>query len=153
MKTFPTWVVVVVGFLVFTAVGPTAHAAESKHARAAWLRNLLAAAAPRRVASLRTAVKPLREAGEFARSLDLCRALEADLGLEPAPSELAELALEDAMAEGGALIEWPERMRSLPEGTLRVHLEIVGDGMRRAEISGPARWAELLGGGLNVERG
>ncbi len=68
-------------------------------------------------------------------------------------SELAELALEDAMAEGVALIEWPERMRSLPEGTLRVHLEIVGDGMRRAEISGPARWAELLGGGLNVERG
>jgi tRNA threonylcarbamoyladenosine biosynthesis protein TsaE len=67
------------------------------------------------------------------------------------PSELAELALEDAMSEGVALIEWPERMRSLPDSTLRIRLEIVGDGVRRAEISGPARWAEFLGGETNVE--
>jgi len=68
-------------------------------------------------------------------------------------SELAELALEDAMAEGVALIEWPERMDGLPDSTLRIRLEIVGEGARRAELSGPARWAEFLAGGMDVESG
>jgi tRNA threonylcarbamoyladenosine biosynthesis protein TsaE len=66
------------------------------------------------------------------------------------PSELAELALEDAMAEGVVLIEWPDRMRSLPDSTLRIRLEIVGDGARRAEISGPARWTKFLDGETDV---
>ena len=69
------------------------------------------------------------------------------------PSEMAELALEDAMSEGVALIEWPERMHSLPESTLRVRLEIVGEDVRRAEFSGPERWAEFLADGTDVESG
>jgi tRNA threonylcarbamoyladenosine biosynthesis protein TsaE len=66
-------------------------------------------------------------------------------------SELAELALEDAMAEGVALIEWPERMHSLPDSTLRIRMEIVGEGVRRAELTGPARWAEFLADRTNAE--
>jgi tRNA threonylcarbamoyladenosine biosynthesis protein TsaE len=69
------------------------------------------------------------------------------------PSELAELALDDAMTEGVALIEWPERMRSLPESTLRIRLEIVGENVRRAEVSGPARWARYFAGEVDAERG
>jgi tRNA threonylcarbamoyl adenosine modification protein YjeE len=68
-------------------------------------------------------------------------------------SEIAELALDDAMTEGVALIEWPERMRSLPESTLRVRLEITGETARRAEISGPARWTKFFTGEGYVERG
>ncbi len=68
-------------------------------------------------------------------------------------SELTELALEDAMAEGVAFIEWPDRMHGLPDSTLRIRLEIVTDGMRKAEVSGPARWAEFLAGVTDVEGG
>jgi len=68
-------------------------------------------------------------------------------------SELAELALDDAMTEGVALIEWPERMQSLPEGTLRIVLEIVGEDARRAELSGPGRWGRFFAGGMDVDRG
>ncbi|MGD0193015.1 MAG: tRNA (adenosine(37)-N6)-threonylcarbamoyltransferase complex ATPase subunit type 1 TsaE [Rhizomicrobium sp.] len=60
------------------------------------------------------------------------------------PSELTELALDEALSEGAALIEWPDRMRALPEGSLRVRLETVGEGVRRAVISGPARWAGIF---------
>jgi tRNA threonylcarbamoyladenosine biosynthesis protein TsaE len=69
------------------------------------------------------------------------------------PCELSELALDDAMAEGVALIEWPERMRSLPENSLRIRLKIVGEDVRRAEISGPARWAKHLNDGTHRGRG
>src|SRR5579862_6435602 len=36
------------------------------------------------------------------------------------PTELRELALDEALTEGVALIEWPERAGRLPESTLRV---------------------------------
>lgn len=58
--------------------------------------------------------------------------------------ELRELAIDDALTDGAALIEWPERVAYWPEDTLRVRLTIVSDGVRRADISGPARWAEFL---------
>lgn len=69
------------------------------------------------------------------------------------PSELSELALDDALAEGVALIEWPERMASLPAGALHVRLDAVNEGVRRAAISGPARWAQYLASGTDAERG
>jgi tRNA threonylcarbamoyladenosine biosynthesis protein TsaE len=65
-------------------------------------------------------------------------------------SELAELALDEALTEGVALIEWPDRMPSMPESALRVHLELMNDGGRRADIAGPARWAEFFAGGLHA---
>ena len=56
------------------------------------------------------------------------------------PEELDELGLDDALNEGAALIEWPERAGGrLPVATLQVSLEAAGEG-RSAQLSGPARW-------------
>jgi tRNA threonylcarbamoyladenosine biosynthesis protein TsaE len=68
-------------------------------------------------------------------------------------SELNELALDEALSEGAALIEWPDRMRALPQGSLRVRLDIMGDGARRAMISGPARWAGVFASGTDAGNG
>ena len=56
------------------------------------------------------------------------------------PSELQELGLDDALEDGAALVEWPERA-SLPEG-LTVRLTNQGSG-RRAELEGAPRWQVL----------
>lgn len=56
--------------------------------------------------------------------------------------ELEELGLDEALDEGAALIEWPERAR-MPDDALYVKLVIEGDG-RAAEISGPAKWAKIF---------
>jgi hypothetical protein len=39
----------------------------------------------------------------------------------------------------------------LPDSTLRIRMEIVGEGVRRAELTGPARWAEFLADRTNAE--
>jgi tRNA threonylcarbamoyl adenosine modification protein YjeE len=58
--------------------------------------------------------------------------------------EIAELGFEDALAEGAALVEWPERAPEyLPPDTLHVRLGLP-DGVRNARITGPARWEGLL---------
>jgi len=69
------------------------------------------------------------------------------------PDELRELALDDALTEGVALIEWPERLEQWPEDALRVRLAIMNEGVRRADISGPARWAEFLASDTDGQRG
>jgi tRNA threonylcarbamoyl adenosine modification protein YjeE len=57
-------------------------------------------------------------------------------------AELGELGLDEALDEGAALIEWPERAGNrLPPGTLHVVLTITGQTARRARLSGPAKWA------------
>jgi tRNA threonylcarbamoyladenosine biosynthesis protein TsaE len=57
-------------------------------------------------------------------------------------SELEELGLEEALDEGAALIEWPERAESrLPSGALTVALE--ADKERRGVLDGPQRWKSL----------
>ncbi|HEY8696968.1 MAG TPA: tRNA (adenosine(37)-N6)-threonylcarbamoyltransferase complex ATPase subunit type 1 TsaE [Rhizomicrobium sp.] len=57
-------------------------------------------------------------------------------------SELEQLGLDDALASGAALIEWPERAGAhLSPDALRIELEIAGEKSRRARISGPSRWA------------
>ena len=54
--------------------------------------------------------------------------------------ELDEIGLADAVSEGAALIEWPERGDGrLPEDRLDIRFEIEGDG-RRAELSGSGDW-------------
>jgi tRNA threonylcarbamoyl adenosine modification protein YjeE len=61
-------------------------------------------------------------------------------------SELDELGLDEALDEGAALIEWPERAEtSLPVTTLRVALSVEGDGARRVALSGPASWKSAFG--------
>ena len=60
--------------------------------------------------------------------------------------EIDELGLDDALAEGAVLIEWPERAGTLlPHDALHVALEIVGSDERRAVLSGPAHWAKRIG--------
>jgi tRNA threonylcarbamoyl adenosine modification protein YjeE len=57
-------------------------------------------------------------------------------------SEMDELGLEEALDDGAALIEWPERAQDrLPADALIVHL--LADHDRRATLAGPARWHSL----------
>lgn len=58
--------------------------------------------------------------------------------------EMAELGFEDALDQGAALVEWPERAPEvLPPETLHVRLAM-RDNHRLARITGPARWAQIL---------
>ena len=60
-------------------------------------------------------------------------------------AEMDELGLEEALDEGAALIEWPERAVSyIPDDALHVRLEIAGENSRRAFVSGPSRWAREI---------
>lgn len=57
-------------------------------------------------------------------------------------SELDELGFDDALANGAALIEWPERApHRVPEDALQVYLEATGETARRVALCGPQRWA------------
>ena len=57
-------------------------------------------------------------------------------------SELEELGLDEALDQGAALIEWPERAQSrLPADALTAALDADKD--RRAVLEGPARWKDL----------
>ena len=70
-----------------------------------------------------------------------------DLYRIEAASELDELGLDEALDEGAALIEWPERAQDrLPSDMLHVKLEIEGDTSRRADLKGLARWRNALMG-------
>lgn len=61
-------------------------------------------------------------------------------------AELEELGLEEALDEGAALIEWPEKAGSrLPPDALHVQLFIVEGTIRRVKFEGPQRWAMLAG--------
>ena len=67
------------------------------------------------------------------------------------PEEVYELGIEEALAEGIALIEWPERMEALlPAERLDITLTFSsegGTGDRPGEGSGGGRQARLEGGG------
>ena len=57
-------------------------------------------------------------------------------------SELEELGLDEALDQGAALIEWPERAEGrLPADALTIHLQT--DGERRAALDGSPRWQYL----------
>ncbi len=61
------------------------------------------------------------------------------------PTDIDELGLDEALDEGAALIEWPERAGShLPPDALHVLLSLTNDD-RRAHIVGPSRWANAFG--------
>jgi hypothetical protein len=73
-----------------------------------------------------------------------------DLYRLEAESELDQLGLEDALAGGVALIEWPEKAGSrLPEDALHVELQATGENSRRAKVYGPSRWAACLPEGIS----
>ncbi len=61
------------------------------------------------------------------------------------PSELAELGLEEALDDGAALIEWPDRAEGmLPDDALNINLRNVSETAREAHIAGPERWRAFL---------
>jgi tRNA threonylcarbamoyl adenosine modification protein YjeE len=66
-----------------------------------------------------------------------------DLYRIEAPAELDELGVEDALEEGAALIEWPERAGNRLPGDM-LHVVLAADGPRLARIEGPAKWAKVL---------
>jgi len=81
-----------------------------------------------------TLVQEYETPGLTVRHYDLYRVVNA--------REVGELGLDDALDEGAALIEWPERAGDrLPLRTLRVELSITGPVSRDARLSGPAKWA------------
>ena len=56
--------------------------------------------------------------------------------------EMDELGLDEALEDGAALIEWPERAKDrLPSDALVVHLSAEAE--RRAVLEGPAQWCKL----------
>ena len=58
------------------------------------------------------------------------------------PDELRELGLEEALDEGAAVIEWPERLEGrLPPDRLDIVLRMVGEG-RVAELERHGRWKD-----------
>jgi tRNA threonylcarbamoyl adenosine modification protein YjeE len=60
------------------------------------------------------------------------------------PREIDETGLFDLIANGAALVEWPERAGDmLPETRLDLRLSMAGDG-RRADIAGGGDWATRL---------
>jgi tRNA threonylcarbamoyl adenosine modification protein YjeE len=61
-------------------------------------------------------------------------------------SEIEELGLDEALAEGAILVEWPERAGGLmPNDALHIALAIEDGNVRRATLSGPAGWAARIG--------
>jgi hypothetical protein len=60
------------------------------------------------------------------------------------PREMEELGVDDALADGAVLVEWPERAPEvLPPDALHVRLGLQ-DGARYARLTGPARWESLM---------
>lgn len=60
-------------------------------------------------------------------------------------AELEELGLDEALSNGAALIEWPDRAEGrLPADALHVTLRADRDDTREAILSGPARWTRKL---------
>lgn len=54
--------------------------------------------------------------------------------------EMAELGFDEALEDGAALVEWPERApEALPPDALHVRLALDGDG-RIAKLTGPVRF-------------
>jgi tRNA threonylcarbamoyladenosine biosynthesis protein TsaE len=59
------------------------------------------------------------------------------------PAELAELALDEALADGALIIEWPERLgAALWPHALRLTLRRQGEGARALTAEVPAAWGE-----------
>jgi tRNA threonylcarbamoyladenosine biosynthesis protein TsaE len=63
-------------------------------------------------------------------------------------ADLVELGLDDALLEGAALVEWPEKglPARLRRDALNVSLAARGDNGREARIAGPARWRAAIEG-------
>lgn len=62
------------------------------------------------------------------------------------PEDVWELGLEEALANGASLIEWPERIIDhIPASALAIRFDYAGDG-RKATLRAGENWAERLKG-------
>ena len=64
----------------------------------------------------------------------------ADLYRIEHPDELRELGLNEVLAEGALLVEWPERAPGAWPQALALSLELLEEGARRLTASVPAAW-------------
>jgi tRNA threonylcarbamoyladenosine biosynthesis protein TsaE len=64
------------------------------------------------------------------------------------PDQVYELGIEEALAEGVSLIEWPELAAGLlpQERVLTIELQIMAGQGRRARLEGGAGWRDRLAG-------
>ncbi len=63
------------------------------------------------------------------------------------PEEAAELGLDEAVANGVVLAEWPERLGTrLPRDRLEVAFSLAESQRRTAELTGHGRWTRLVAG-------
>jgi tRNA threonylcarbamoyladenosine biosynthesis protein TsaE len=72
--------------------------------------------------------------------------LHCDLYRVESERELLELGMEETLDNGAALIEWPERglPSRLAQDALAITLDVEGEGVRTARISGPERWSGVF---------
>jgi len=69
-----------------------------------------------------------------------------DLYRLKSPDETLELGIDEAFAEGIALVEWPDRLGSLkPREHLELRLAITGDGARKGTLVPTAAWRDRVG--------
>jgi tRNA threonylcarbamoyl adenosine modification protein YjeE len=67
-----------------------------------------------------------------------------DLYRLTSPDELVEVGLDDALADGAVLLEWPERAAGhLPENRLTIRFEIT-NGARLARLAGDEHWRSRI---------
>ena len=68
-----------------------------------------------------------------------------DLYRLDSPDQVWELGLEEALADGVTLIEWPERLGALlPANRLDLALDITAGDSRQVRLSGGAAWEERI---------
>jgi len=68
-----------------------------------------------------------------------------DLYRLDAPEESFELGVEDALAEGIALIEWPDRLGPyLPDDRLDITLTVTGEDSRSATLAAGPSWRDRV---------
>jgi hypothetical protein len=104
-----------------------------------WYRPDGSAAAPGEVPSPTFTLMQIYEFGDV-------QVFHFDLYRLKSPADALELGIEDACAEGIALIEWPERLgRYLPMDRVDVRLAITGASSRQAEIIPHGRLRERYG--------
>lgn len=59
------------------------------------------------------------------------------------PDDVGELGLDEYLADGALIVEWPERMgEHLWADALKVNIEVLSDGARRLTASLPPSWKE-----------
>lgn len=60
-------------------------------------------------------------------------------------SELIELGLQEALAEGAIIVEWPEQaFGQIPDSALKIELCPIRREVRTAHLTGDNRWTDVL---------